>query len=689
MAARWSTLLTAAATLCQSAVAEPVFRDTISFKGPFEVESNGIRNINIEYNGSLDGELAIVYGDCDLKSSQDAHHKIGQTHIGSHPAAKRHLEWTDQRPTKFVWMVPEDVTSGCLHAFVDNQLVGRSTEHVVKSRKMRKRATFADSTDPMGPWFDGVEYLKQKQPDEVFVASVKNKTFGILGAGISGLHTGLLLDSVGIHNWKILESSDRIGGRIRTTYLNGTSWDEGQHHELGPMRFPHSIHDPDTNETYPINDQKMIYQLADVLNEINKDADPALQINFIPWLQVSDNAPVATKQRRPDGTVPGRKEIAADPSLQSNTTYSNATAVKEAIAALDDFKDLTPEKAKFYATNVFQAHKQAVEQGMFDFSEVEYLRYVMKTDLNVTDEATPSNVVWPMWEFETVYFMANEWRTVDGGISRLPAAFENIVKDRIAYKTKVFSVQYNEEENNLDVTWRQTGSNPWLKNTTTETFDYVFNSVPLNVLKYWKLPPHSSLMRRAIERTVFLGAVKVAMQYKTRFWEHLEHPIIGGCGRTDIYGIGQICYPSYNINATGPGVMLTSYAPDADAVVACSMPAEEHIAYIQQAMVEIHGPIADEMWTGNYERHCWEQDEHHAGAFAVPIVPQQQLYLPAFWQTEFNTVFIGEATSFTHSWVFSALESSTRGTVQMLLDLGLVDEAKEITRTWMARWISV
>ncbi|KAL3298534.1 L-amino-acid oxidase [Colletotrichum asianum] len=313
----------------------------------------------------------------------------------------------------------------------------------------------------------------------------------------------------------------------------------------------------------------------------------------------------------------------------------------------------------------------------------------MKTDLNVTDEATPSNVVWPMWEFETVYFMANEWRTVDGGISRLPAAFENIVKERIAYKTKVFSVQYNEEENNLDVTWRQTGSNPWLKNTTTETFDYVFNSVPLNVLKYWKLPPHSSLMRRAIERTVFLGAVKVAMQYKTRFWEHLEHPIIGGCGRTDIYGIGQICYPSYNINATGPGVMLTSYAPDADAVVACSMPAEEHIAYIQQAMVEIHGPIADEMWTGNYERHCWEQDEHHAGAFAVPIVPQQQLYLPAFWQTEFNTVFIGEATSFTHSWVFSALESSTRGTVQMLLDLGLVDEAKEITRTWMARWISV
>ncbi|UQC90251.1 L-amino-acid oxidase [Colletotrichum lupini] len=689
MAARWSTLLTAAASLCQTAVAEPVFRETVSFRGPFEVERNGVRNINIEYNGPLDGELSLVYGDCGMRSPFEAHHKIGRTHIGSHPAAKRHLEWTDQRPTKFVWMVPEDVSSGCLHAFVDSQLVGRSSEHSVKSRKMRKRATFAEATDPMGPWFDGVEYLKQKQPDDVFVASVKNKTFGILGAGISGLHTGLLLDSVGIHNWKILESSERVGGRIRTTYLNGSTPDEHQHHELGPMRFPHSIYDAETNETYPINDQKMIYQLADVLNEINADADPALQVKFIPWIQVSDNAPVATKERRPDGTVPGRKEIAADPSLMTNTTYSNATAAKEAIQALDDFKALTPERRKFYATNVFKAHKEAVETGMFDFSEVEYLLHVMNTDLNVTDEVTPSHVVWPMWEFETVYFLANEWRTVDGGISRLPAAFENIIKDRIAYKTKVFSVKYNEDSNNLNVTWRETGGNPWSKNTTTEQFDYVFNSVPFNVLKYWELPPHSSLMRRAIERTVFLGAVKVAMQYKTRFWEHLEHPIIGGCGRTDIYGIGQICYPSYNINGTGPGVMLTSYAPDADAVVACSMPVEEHIAYIQRAMVEIHGPIADEMWTGNYERHCWEQDEHHAGAFAVPIVPQQQLYLPAFWQTEFNTVFIGEHTSFTHSWVFSALESSTRGTVQMLLDLGLVDEAKKITKTWMARWISV
>ena len=69
--------------------------------------------------------------------------------------------------------------------------------------------------------------------------------------------------------------------------------------------------------------------------------------------------------------------------------------------ALEDFKGLTPERIKAYATNVFQAHKEAVEEGMFDFSEVEYLRKVIGTDLNTTDEVTPSSVVWPMWEYET------------------------------------------------------------------------------------------------------------------------------------------------------------------------------------------------------------------------------------------------------------------------------------------------
>lgn len=73
-------------------------------------------------------------------------------------------------------------------------------------------------------------------------------------------------------------------------------------------------------------------------------------------------------------------------------------------------------------------------------------------------------------------------------------------------------------------------------------------------------------------------------------------------------------------------------------------------------------------------------------------------------------IFVGEHASITHSWIASALESGIRGGVQLLLgkdypvtvqswahigtnlvciELGLVDEAKEVVDKWLARWISV
>lgn len=42
-------------------------------------------------------------------------------------------------------------------------------------------------------WFNGVAYLEQKEPDESFVAAAKNKSYGILGAGMSGLMSSVSL----------------------------------------------------------------------------------------------------------------------------------------------------------------------------------------------------------------------------------------------------------------------------------------------------------------------------------------------------------------------------------------------------------------------------------------------------------------------------------------------------------------
>lgn len=164
----------------------------VVFKGPFIAEADGMTNIHVDFTRPIDGELSVHYGSCELASPYEAHHRVGRTHVGDHPLAKRNLGWDDYRPTRFVWLPPADIQSGgCLHAFAGDELVGRSDAFTVRRRKARRSTSFADIADPMGPWFDGVEYLKEKEPDSAFVAQAKGKSVGIVGGGMSGLMTAV------------------------------------------------------------------------------------------------------------------------------------------------------------------------------------------------------------------------------------------------------------------------------------------------------------------------------------------------------------------------------------------------------------------------------------------------------------------------------------------------------------------
>jgi hypothetical protein len=74
-----------------------------------------------------------------------------------------------------------------LFAYSGPDVVGRSERISIGKRRTRRGVAIADIADAEGPWFDGVEYLKAKDGDEVFVAQAKSKTIGILGGGMAGL----------------------------------------------------------------------------------------------------------------------------------------------------------------------------------------------------------------------------------------------------------------------------------------------------------------------------------------------------------------------------------------------------------------------------------------------------------------------------------------------------------------------
>jgi monoamine oxidase len=668
----------AALSLAGGALAGPVAsRSDIIFFKPISVSPNSVHNVHLTYgDDDFEGNVRVVYGDCNMAGPHARHHDLGSSWI------KR-----SSRPERLVWIVPEDAShAGCLHAYSGSNLIGRSAPISIQHQP-KKREQISDVADSMGPWFDGVSYMQSKQNNASFVAVEKSKKIGIVGGGMAGLLTSLLLDSVGIHDWHIMESSQRIGGRIRTKYLAGTTPDQYQYQEMGPMRFPVSTKYADTNETLDIQDHKMVFQLGDVLNQMNGNASD-LMVKFIPWIQSSPNVPANSNgYRLPNGRIPSAAQLKANSSLAfPSATSPDKAAQSHAEEAYEEFVGLTPEVMRNISSNVYRAHKAAVDKGLFNWSEYAYLKYHLNVSDDLADYMAGATANSPIWEYDTVYFGATTWRTIDKGLESLPRAFLPHVQDRLTLGRKITGLKHNAETGKVALEWRQ---DPLATEPLSEEFDYAVVAVPFSKVRLWDLPKYSSLLSRAIKTMNYQQSCKVALHYKTRFWEKLSPPIIGGCGATDIPGIGSVCYPAYKINSSLPGVILGSYQSGTDCRSLAALSEADHVAYVQRAMVQVHGEVANEQWTGAYNRQCWEVDEHQAGAWAAPTVGQQDLFLPAYYKTEFKSIFIGEHTSYTHAWIFSALDSAVRGTSQLLLDMGLVDEAKQIVDTWMGRWIEV
>ncbi|KAK4120477.1 L-amino-acid oxidase-like protein [Parathielavia appendiculata] len=657
-----------------------------------------LANVHIAVTRSVEGPITVAYGPCTSSSIQDAHHVLGETH-GSRSEG-----------TRLVWILAEDTESGgCLSAWTSTgTLAGRSEPQFVQGLQKRRTSNLkraagipmnnSTGIDVLGPWFDGVALLKDKQPGPVDVEAAKAKEIAIVGAGMSGLMTYLVLTQAGMKNVTILEAGQRLGGRVHTEYLSGGPFDYS-YQEMGPMRFPYSYQDPATGETLNITDHQLVFQLAAEMNRINGN-EKKLSVDFIRWFQTNPNGLVYRNGfKLASGLPPTVAQIQADHSLGGPVKVVNEST-KALVTAVEEHMP-GPEFYAAAARNMFKAHKDWIENGLKGlggdtWSEFAFMVNYLGGSLNDTDVNGGSSI--SFWDeiYEGLYFQATEWRTIDGGLNRLPESFEPLVRKDIYMNRQIERIQFtqqpagNSATTKVQLHWRDT-SNPNRFSSTlrTSTYDYALISAPFPVVRSWRLPPSlPPTITNAINNLAYAQACKVALEYRTRFWEHYENqPITGGCSTTsDIPGIGTICYPSYNINGTGRASILASYStvdwPN-------SLTETEHVQMVLDAMTEIHGEETRGLYTGKYNRRCWAHDPLQRGSWASPTIGQHQLYIPEYFKTYDGLIFIGEHTSYTHAWIASALESGIRGSVQLLLELGLVDEAKEVVNKWMARWIDI
>lgn len=479
---------------------------------------------------------------------------------------------------------------------------------------------------------------------------------------------------------------------MHTEYLSGGPFDYS-YQEMGPMRFPKE-YTSSANETYNITDHQLVFQLASEMNTINKHSKN-LSVDFIPWYQSNTNGLYYHDGiKLANGMPPTQAQVAANASLKITTVDdASTTALNDKIESIADNEQLLIDVAQ----NMFKAHAAFLKNGTGglpgdQWSEFAYMVNYLKASLNDTDIVSGGDYGSSFWGtvYDNLYFSAAKWLTIDGGLNRLPLSFHPLVDKATSLNTKVERVQFDEKSQKVNLQWRHSYTDGKFNNIST---DYAIIAVPFSVVKRWRFSTGAlpTTISNAIDNLPYGIACKVALEFKTRFWEHFENPIYGSCSTsTDIPGIGSVCYPSYNINGTGRGTMLGSYISGTGwADYWAGRTQEEHMQYVLDAMIEIHGDVARKQFTGNYNRRCWNLDPYESASWADPEIGQHQLYLPEYFKTHSNMIFVGEHTSYTHAWIASALESGIRGSVQLLLELGLVDEAKAAVNKWMARWIDI
>ena len=298
-----------------------------------------------------------------------------------------------------------------------------------------------------------------------------------------------------------------------------------------------------TNETLEIQDHKLVFDLAAEINRINGN-NANLSVNFIKWLQRSQGGlQCAGGVRKPDGRCPTLADIAKNSSLKAPDNLSpeaqNLTSVINSISS---------DPLASVATNVFEAHKQWLDSGLGglggdQWSEFAYVHNYLHYSLNATDQVLGADALsTPFWDalYDTPYFSATDWVTIDGGLEKLPLAFRPQMDNVTSYGRKVSKISYDEDTKKVSISWRP--SSDFRTPFQNASYDYAITTVPLALLRLWDLPEFSVTKTDAIQKYGYDAVCKVALLFKTRFWEHFDQPIIGGCSTTtDIPGIGSIC----------------------------------------------------------------------------------------------------------------------------------------------------
>ncbi|KAI0382364.1 hypothetical protein F5Y04DRAFT_288069 [Hypomontagnella monticulosa] len=472
---------------------------------------------------------------------------------------------------------------------------------------------------------------------------------GIVGGGIAGLYTALLLQREG-HRVRIFEGTDRIGGRVYTHYFTS---EKNQYYEAGAMRIPQS------------GFHEIIFQLIEYINTNVPDPKAIRLIDYVLSAQGND---VYINNCRPKVRAFSVTPLSIDWNVP--TEFREKTAQQLLGEAIGGF--IAGLKEDFNKT--FESIVEQFDDWTFRFyckSVMNWPPEVIDFVETVTSQTNQFSLSVPELVMQNMDFDEMHWKTIDGGMSRLPSAMAHLVGLRnITFDARVTGL---ENTNDGRVRIISSGHNGVL----TATFDRVVLAIPPAALRMMIDRPRWSVEKEMAIRSIhFESLYKMGMRFKTRFWERVTpNPSHGGQSTTDL-PIRWVVFPSNGRDEDGPGVLLVyAWMTDASNWVPLT-PLERRSLAIKCIEILYQGKMEGDTEINVKDLLIETSD----AIWSTSTATGDAMFLPGQFRTHFklacqregNIYFAGEHLSYHHTWLSGAASSALNVTRDMLKDKSIL-----------------
>ncbi|KAI1263661.1 hypothetical protein F5Y18DRAFT_393781 [Xylariaceae sp. FL1019] len=452
---------------------------------------------------------------------------------------------------------------------------------------------------------DGLLPTRSTEPTKHSPERIK---IGIIGAGIAGLYTALILQDLGF-DYEILEANpDRVGGRLYTHYFEESETEKHQYYDIGAMRFPDT---PIMYRTFKLLREHTDTKLGQYI--MTSDNEP-MRYNDITCVKPKKGQPTSEDPFKVStlnkGPVPLDTVMSADDIL-NDAYYPYRRKIKRAMNACiaheqtrkgEPSDEWRAEEAKLL-DSLERAWEYLMQHDKFSLRD--YLAFVEGQDdqsihwletLNSAtgwfDQAFSENVLESLaFEYTSEHDATDnpdpkkkgkdvDWFYIENGTYMLTMnVMEKLKKKPEMGKlvTAMTLVGEEGEQKKIAVTVRG--------EPQQREYDTVFNTTTFGALQKMDLTglelPYA--MKSAIRSLRYDTSTKVAIQFDKPWWIQQNHipggldGIKGGLGKTDL-PLRTCVYPSYNYKdydaddpLTWRTVLLCSYTWGSDSERIASM----------------------------------------------------------------------------------------------------------------------